>query len=122
MEMKKLAVELKPRNLEETIEWYTSVLGFKLKDKFEEDGKYTFARFASGDITIEFYGGPDYFGDTQPALTGVLYFTPDDVDAMWEKVKGKAEVVKELETSKYGLREFRIKDVNGYELSFGVEV
>lgn len=48
-----------------------------------------------------------------------LYFYPDDVDALWEKMKDKATVVSPLENMDYGMREFTIRDPNGYALNFG---
>src|SRR3954471_18865234 len=36
-----------------------------------------------------------------------LYLRVDDVDGLYEKLQGRANIVKEIETQWYGLREFR---------------
>jgi uncharacterized glyoxalase superfamily protein PhnB len=54
-------------------------------------------------------------------LTGSLYFYPDDVDAMWAQLKNSVTVEYPLQTFDYGMREFAIRDCNGYLLQFGQE-
>ena len=58
----------------------------------------------------------------KPQLTGSLYFRCDDVNAFWESVKDKAEVVYPIEDFDYGMREFAVRDNNGYLLQFGQEI
>jgi uncharacterized glyoxalase superfamily protein PhnB len=57
-----------------------------------------------------------------PTFTGSFYFEPEDVDALWQQLKGKAEVVTELSDYANGMREFSIRDNNGYLLQFGVPI
>lgn len=52
-------------------------------------------------------------------FNGTLYFNPTDVEELFERVKDKVKVVMPLTVMDYGMREFRIVDPNGYELSFG---
>ena len=56
--------------------------------------------------------------------TGVwtLYVYPDDVESLWEKLKEQAPVAYPLRETPYGMREFGIRDPNGFALSFGKEV
>jgi uncharacterized glyoxalase superfamily protein PhnB len=58
----------------------------------------------------------------KPQFTGSLYFRCDDVDAAWEGVKARAAVVYPIENFDYGMREFAIRDNNGYLLQFGQEI
>ena len=55
--------------------------------------------------------------------TGVwtLYVYPDDVESLWEKLKEQAPVAYPLHETPYGMREFGIRDPNGFALSFGKE-
>jgi len=55
-------------------------------------------------------------------MTGVLYFYPKDVRALWDQVKDKAPVEWELCEMDYGMLEFAIRDCNGYTLSFGQDM
>jgi len=43
-----------------------------------------------------------------------LFLSVDDVDALYEKMQGKANITKEIETQWYGLREFKLADPDGY--------
>jgi hypothetical protein len=54
-----------------------------------------------------------------PHATATQYFTVDDVDALWDGVKRHCRAEWGPEDMPYGLREFAIKDPNGYLLSFG---
>jgi len=58
----------------------------------------------------------------KPTLTGSLYFSSDNVDALWEKIKDKATIVYPIENFYYGMREFAVRDNNGYILQFGQEI
>jgi uncharacterized glyoxalase superfamily protein PhnB len=57
-----------------------------------------------------------------PTMTGVLYFNPADVRALWAHLRERAEVAWPLKEMPYGMLESAIKDCNGYLLSFGQEV
>jgi uncharacterized glyoxalase superfamily protein PhnB len=46
----------------------------------------------------------------------------DDVDGLWEKLKGSSYIFYGLENFDYGMREFAIKDNNGYMLQFGTQI
>jgi uncharacterized glyoxalase superfamily protein PhnB len=46
----------------------------------------------------------------------------DDVDGLWQQLKHKTTIVYPLENFFYGLREFAIRDNNGYLLQFGSEI
>ena len=57
----------------------------------------------------------------RPQFTGSLYFRVDDVDTLWEKLKDKTSIVYPIEDFDYGMREFAVRDNNGYCLQFGKE-
>ena len=47
-----------------------------------------------------------------------FYIEVEDINTIYNEIKEKAEVVKELETTWYGMQEFYVKDCNGYILGF----
>ena len=64
-----------------------------------------------------------------PALKGVpigasqtLYLRNNDVDAQFASLKDKVEVIQEPVTRFYGMREWYLKDPDGYILCFGQEL
>ena len=57
--------------------------------------------------------------ETQPGPVGAGFnFDAEDVDALWENLKDKVEIVKPLFDTAYGTREFTIRDLDGNELGF----
>jgi len=56
-----------------------------------------------------------------PTITGQLYCYPPDVDALWAELRDKAEVASPIADWDHGMREFQIRDCNGYILRFGQE-
>jgi catechol 2,3-dioxygenase-like lactoylglutathione lyase family enzyme len=57
-----------------------------------------------------------------PRFTGQLYIdleTAGEVDALWEKVKDRAEIIYSVDDFAYGMHEFAIRDDSGYHLAFG---
>lgn len=51
----------------------------------------------------------------------IAYIYVDDVDALYERVKGKAEVLMGPVDQFYGIREFTIRDPSGFILTFAQE-
>ena len=54
-----------------------------------------------------------------PHATATQYFSVDDVESLWERIRGHCTAEWGPEDMPYGLREFAIKDPNGYLLIFG---
>jgi len=51
-----------------------------------------------------------------------LYMRTDDADAQYNQLKSKVEVLQEPINRFYGMREWTMKDINGYILCFGQEL
>ncbi len=54
------------------------------------------------------------FADMPISASATLYLEVDDVEAARKMADGKAEVILELRTTFYGMREFWIRDNSGY--------
>jgi hypothetical protein len=57
-----------------------------------------------------------------PRFTGSLYFNTDNADTLWELLQDKATIFYAIENFNYNMREFAIKDCNGYILQFEHEL
>ncbi len=55
-------------------------------------------------------------------LSSFLYVYPDNIDEAWEALKDKTEVVWPIQDMEHGMREFALKDCNGYTLIYGKSV
>lgn len=111
-----------------TIEFYRDVLGFEVTAAMGDEAKPFWCRMSAGEVAIMFSFDETHTHDdgethvVEPGLTGTLYINPDDVEALFDRVKQKAPVLMPLTLQEYGMREFRIADPNGYELTFGQNV
>src|ERR1700757_4788307 len=105
MRLENVRPMLMVKHIEETITFYSSVLGFECSNRMEH-----WAALRKDDvelmITLPHAHGPF----KEPTFTGSLYFNTNNVDAIWELVKDKARVVYPIENFFYGMREFAICD------------
>ena len=106
-------------DLAATLEFYTQILGFTC-DELNED--WGWATLAIDDVAIMIVRPNAHVPYEKIGFTGSFYFTTDDVEAMWAKVKDKANICYGIEDFEYGMREFAIYDNNGYTLQFGQEI
>ena len=60
--------------------------------------------------------------DVAIGASQTLYLRNSDVDTQFNNLKNKVEVVQEPSTKFYGMREWYMKDLNGYILCFGQEL
>jgi len=60
--------------------------------------------------------------DVAISASQTLYLRNNDVDALFNSLKDKVEVVQGPTTKFYGMREWYMKDPNGYLLCFGQEM
>jgi uncharacterized glyoxalase superfamily protein PhnB len=115
--------EIKPmlytRNVEETVEFYTGVLGFKCTS-FMDD--WTWAAVARDDIEFMVALPNDHIPFEKPQFTGSFYILTNKVNSIWEEIKESTNICYPLETFDYGMSEFAIYDNNGYVLQFGQPV
>jgi uncharacterized glyoxalase superfamily protein PhnB len=102
-----------------TGEWYKSV-GFTIVHTDENDGEINCAKLAyeGGEIMVT-AGGKTSEASRRDVD---LYIVSNKVDQLYEKLQSSAEVVEGLHDTFYGMREFIIRDVNGFWLTFGQPV
>lgn len=128
MELLHLSPILWTKNLQETISFYETVLGFKSESNFPN-----FVSLKRGNVEIMFVvpqqdveedEEPIYESDFFPKsiLTGSLFIVTDEVDQFWQHVKDKAVIKTSLADRAYFMRDFSILDNNGYELVFGQDI
>ncbi len=107
---------LRVADLQRSIDWYVGVLRFHAGDRLTNDGGGENCFLQAGDVELLLSTGSHLGGP--PSFTGTLYFRVVGVDALYEKVRGRPEIVWPLERMEYGTREFGIRDPDGYTLGF----
>ena len=108
----------------ETVAWYESRLGAEQTSEIESDGDVVWAQVERDGVRFMFQRR-DSMESELPSLADVpiggslsIYVHVDDVEALGAEL-ADVERALEMRTSEYGLREFAIRDCNGYVLWFG---
>jgi uncharacterized glyoxalase superfamily protein PhnB len=104
-------------DMEQSICFYSDVLGFRCANRL--DGWASLKRDRA-EIMLSLPN--EHLPFEKPLFTGSFYFHVEDVDALWEPLRAKVTVVYPIENFDYGMREFAIRDVDGYILQFGQEI
>jgi uncharacterized glyoxalase superfamily protein PhnB len=116
MKLNRLIPMMWTGNLQETIKFYTEVLGFECA---EMNNDWGWCALANGDVDLMFAVPNEHTPFEKPTFTGSLYFNPDDVDELWKDLKEKTKVAYPIDDFEHGMREFAVYDNNGYMLQFG---
>lgn len=132
--MNKLSPNLMVKDVREAVEFYEN-LGFKtimavpesqdvILDSLDTDKPIVYALVKNGNVEIMFQAS-DSFKKDIPALKDMtygascsFYIEVKDVETLYTRVKNKVDIAKELFTTWYGMKEFYVRDNNGYILAF----
>jgi lactoylglutathione lyase len=126
--LQKLTPNLMVDNVNETVDYYRDVLGFELAMSNPEKGTFEWAMVQSGDVAFMFQTRSSLAGDLplfkDVAIGGSLTFfvMTDDIEGLHKAVRDKADILQDMKTTLYGMREFCIRDCNGYVLTFAERV
>ena len=112
---------LATENIEKTIKFYTEFLGFMVQGQYPKENP-CWVSFCSGNAEIAFHLPNNHPDFEKAVLTGSIYLAVENVDELWEKLKEKVEIVYGLENFEHGMREFGIRDCNGYILNLGQNI
>ncbi|MGP0093478.1 MAG: VOC family protein [Xanthobacteraceae bacterium] len=112
---KVLTPMLQTADMDETVAWYVSVLGFHCVAR---EGQI-WCRLERGAVALMFMRN-DQLG--QPFATATQCIYVDNVAALWAAIKDRVTPEWGPEQMPDGMVEFAIKDPSGYLLSFGQPV
>jgi catechol 2,3-dioxygenase-like lactoylglutathione lyase family enzyme len=99
-----------------TVEWYTSI-GFKLVRQNEENGELNWAKLTFGNSEVMFQSGGK--PSTQHRREVDLYILTDNVDDLYRWLKDRVQIVEASHDTFYGMREFILRDINRFWITFG---
>jgi uncharacterized glyoxalase superfamily protein PhnB len=100
-----------------TVDWYQNI-GFKVIDTYGNEGEglsFAMLSFGSGEVMFSQGGQPS----TRDRREVDLYVYSDDVDDLYGRLKEQVEVVQSPHDTFYGMREFIIRDLNRFWITFG---
>ncbi len=131
----KMSPNMMVEDVQRTIKFYRDLIGFdfvmavpmdRREVLMETPGneRLAYAMMKRGNVEMMFQARESLSEDI-PAFLGVgvgasvsFYFEVENIQEHYEKLKDKVTVVKAISTTWYGMREFYIKDCNGYILGF----
>lgn len=137
----KLTPNLMVKDVAETVLFYTQKLGFNLKmlvpadtqkmiDVFENGKKYKCAMLCRGEEFFMFMDNTSYKSEMKKlissnvSMSGILYCDiSDGIEKFRNDLFAKGvNIVRDIEITWYGMKEFYIEDCNGYMIGFGEKV
>ena len=123
------------KNIRESVKFYQDILDFKLEmavpnesstieNKISDKKEYAYAMMSRDEVYVMFLSTKSFEKDV-PILHGLnqgasvlFYIDVEGIDDLYKNLKSRVVIVKKLERTWYGMREFYIKDCNGYILGF----
>ena len=117
---KSLAASLTVRDLQESLRWYTELVGFTLDRKMERDGELRGAVITAGNVRMLL--NQDDGGKGWERVKGqgfsISINTEQDVDTIAKRVvDGGGKLTTEPADMPWGARAFRLHDPDGYQIS-----
>ena len=102
-----------------TVAWYKSI-GFEVVSTNEDAGELDWALLSFGDGQVMFDAGGAI--SSAPRREVDLYVNTTDVEGLYHRLKDRVAVHAGIHDTFYGMREFIVRDVNGFWITFGQNV
>ena len=128
MTITKLTPNLMVKDVNKTIEFYENMLDFKVVISVPDTGNFDFAILSKDGIELmiqkreSFISELPHMCDSVIGGTFALYIDVEDIDEIYNKVKGTCKILSDMHDTFYGTKEFSCKDINGYVLTFSESV
>ena len=124
----KITPNLIVSNVEQSLAFYTDVLGFARGMTVPEQPPLVFASCTSGAVEI-FFNDRSTVTKESPQMAGLsfgggntMFIEVENVDALHDRVRADVKIVLPIRTQWYGMREFAITDPDGYVITFAQRV
>ncbi len=139
MKINKLSPNFAVKDIKQTVRFYTENFGFTLimavpesQDCVEQtlgkDKEYIYAMVQKDSVELMFQRSDSFKNDMIFAkdltmgATVSFYMKVEGLTEFYNTLKNKELQITELRTTWYGMREFYVKDLNGYILGFAEKV
>jgi uncharacterized glyoxalase superfamily protein PhnB len=115
-------------DVNKAVDYYVQYFGFVQIASVPETGSLNWAMVQAGPVTLMFQSLKSIQEDlpsldiTSQGSHGTFFIRMKGVDDLYQKVKDKVTIAGDMRTTFYGMKEFTIKDLNGYFLTFAEEI
>ncbi|HUR12068.1 MAG TPA: VOC family protein [Flavitalea sp.] len=118
MHLTKLTPMIQVENVSATVEYYVNTIGFSIVNHLTD---WSWALLKLDEIELMFTPPNPHMSFEKTLFTGSFYFNCTNVNGWWDRLQ-HCEIVYPIENFKYGMREFAVRDCNGFVLQFGEEL
>jgi uncharacterized glyoxalase superfamily protein PhnB len=120
-----LSASLTVKDIQASLIWYRDVVGFTVDRNFEREGKLFAVSLKAGDVRILLTQDDGSKGLDRVKGEGfsLMITTDQNIDELANQIKqlgGKLE--SEPETSRFGMRAFRLRDPDGFRFTISSEL
>ncbi len=139
MKAKKLSPNFKVQSITETVNFYKASFGFDLNmavpesqngvhQVLEENVEYVYAIMSKDDVQFMFQRSDSFNQDISFAkdlgisASVAFYMEIEGIDEFYQLLRGHKLEITDLKTTWYGMKEFYVRDINGYILGFAEKV
>jgi len=126
--LQSLTPNLIVQDVNKTLEFYTTKLGFTTIATVPETGAFNWGMASRDSVTLMFQSLHSIQEDLpelnikQLGAPGTFFVEMDGIDDLHKDLKGKVEIVGDMRTTFYGKKEFTIKDLDGYFITFAQDI
>lgn len=123
MEYQTLSPNIGVESVDESVKFYTDILGFNLAMRNPETGEMNWAMVVNGDVSIMFQEinclKEEYPQLEKRSLSAALtlYIHMKNMGELYQRIKGTKYLAVDLHQTFYGANEFALFDNNGYILT-----
>lgn len=117
LEGEELAVSITATDLEQSLAWYRDVLGFRITQRYEREGKPVAASLAAGSARILLGQDDGAKGSERVKGQGfsLQITTAQDIDGLARRAVEAGAVLETVPTTApWGVRIFRVRDPDGF--------
>jgi uncharacterized glyoxalase superfamily protein PhnB len=115
-------------NVNKTVDYYSRFLGFTLIASVPETGVYNWAMVTRDGVNLMFQSLQSLHED-MPTLKieskgsiGTFFIKLKGIEQLHTELKDQVEIASGMRVTFYGMKEFTIRDLNGYFLTFAEEI
>jgi catechol 2,3-dioxygenase-like lactoylglutathione lyase family enzyme len=105
-------------DMRRSLDFYIDVLGFTQTGYYPIESEPIRTEVRRDGVAIILFSEGRHLDVITPALSGVLYIFPESVDKLVDELRGKVPFAWGPENTEFGMREFAVRDPDGYTLVF----
>jgi catechol 2,3-dioxygenase-like lactoylglutathione lyase family enzyme len=109
-------------NMRRSLEFYIERLGFTQTAYYPIESDPIRAEVRRDGVAIVLFSDPRRIEVEKPMMSGGIYIFPESVDKLSDELRGKVPFISEPRNTELDLREFAIRDPDGYMLVFAERV